>query len=576
MAKGAYIGVAAVTAVCNLCDSPKLTFYLTDNTSTTTQPDDLAAVEMAQCNNCGAVMTPDQIKIEQSSQGTARKIKKGYIGVNTDVPVYDTSTTAITASNISNFFNVVNSPYYFAGSGNTFTSNNKGVNSSTAATLLGALVDMELSFTYSYSSEKDYDKFTLKVGSTAVEDAVSGSTTTKTWSGSVKKGDVIQFTYVKDNSNHGYNDVCTFSNMNVTTNIQTGTVMKSVARKIKKAYIGIGGKARPCWSGGELAYYGTVTPLSVVRSSAAGASVGNYALIAGGYNGSYLNHVDAYDGSLTMHSLDDTISKRTSPMSVSFGNYALFGGGYSGGGSYLGTVYAFDTSLVKTQLPIAGAKAYGAAAVAGSYALFGGGKAKSTSAATDGVYGYSSSLTLVSVPSLSTGRESLAATNIGGYALFGGGTNSGNQYDTVNSFDPSLTTSYITGLSARKYGLAATSVGGYALFGGGYGDSVMYDNQVDAYDKSMTKITATVLSVERSGLATTTVGNYALFGGGTISLGYSDTVDAYDESLTRSTPAALSGGRTSMAAASVGSYALFCGGSSTGIYKDTVDAYTIQ
>lgn len=242
--------------------------------------------------------------------GKARKIRKGYIGVNTDVPVYDTSTTAITASNISNFFNVVNSPYYFAGSGNTFTSNNKGVNSSTAATLLGALVDMELSFTYSYSSEKDYDKFTLKVGSTAVEDAVSGSTTTKTWSGSVKKGDVIQFTYVKDNSNHGYNDVCTFSNMNVTTNIQTGTVMKSVARKIKKAYIGVNGIARLMYYSPDIIDLGSLfSGMTIIESGGRDASTKNRLrlnltdYLSNADNGSYFYLFNIIAGNLSIRKM---------------------------------------------------------------------------------------------------------------------------------------------------------------------------------------------------------------------------------------------------------------------------------
>ena len=38
------------------------------------------------------------------------------------------------------------------------------------------------------------------------------------------------------------------------------------ARKVKKGYIGIGGVARPFLSGGEPAYYGTVTPLSQTTS----------------------------------------------------------------------------------------------------------------------------------------------------------------------------------------------------------------------------------------------------------------------------------------------------------------------
>lgn len=51
--------------------------------------------------------------------------------------------------------------------------------------------------------------------------------------------------------------------------------VSGVARKVKKAYIGIGGKARPCWSGGELTYYGTATELSVARYQHAATTVGN-------------------------------------------------------------------------------------------------------------------------------------------------------------------------------------------------------------------------------------------------------------------------------------------------------------
>ena len=69
------------------------------------------------------------------------------------------------------------------------------------------------------------------------------------------------------------------------------------ARKVKKGYIGVGGVARSFMSGGELAYYGAITDLLHARDSLAGASVGNYALFAGGNSGgssSYKSTVDAY------------------------------------------------------------------------------------------------------------------------------------------------------------------------------------------------------------------------------------------------------------------------------------------
>ena len=77
--------------------------------------------------------------------------KAAYIGIPTAFPVYkeETKTIAITAANVAQYFTVTNGSYYFAGSGNVFTSNNGGVNSSEATTTLTAKVDISsLSFRY--------------------------------------------------------------------------------------------------------------------------------------------------------------------------------------------------------------------------------------------------------------------------------------------------------------------------------------------------------------------------------------------------------------------------------------------
>lgn len=124
---------------------------------------------------------------------------------------------AITAANIADYFTVTNGTYYFAGSGSVFTSNNGGKASSTATTVLTAKQDISvLTFNYSYSSEKSYDRFTLKVGGTTVEDGVSGATTNKTYSGSLAKEQTVEFTYTKDSSQNSNDDKCTFSNMYIT------------------------------------------------------------------------------------------------------------------------------------------------------------------------------------------------------------------------------------------------------------------------------------------------------------------------------------------------------------------------
>ena len=86
----------------------------------------------------------------------------------------------------------------------------------------------------------------------------------------------------------------------------------------------------------------------------------------------------------------------------------------------------------------------------------------------------------------------------------------------------------ITPLSVARYNLAATTVGNYALFGGGSGDAPADKDTVDAYDYTLTRSTPTALSAARYSLAATTVGNYALFGGGFGDAPTNkDTVDAY-------------------------------------------------
>lgn len=142
-------------------------------------------------------------------------LRKGE--VHTAPPTVKEVIVSITAANIADYFTVTNGTYYFAGSGSVFTSNNGGKASSTASTVLTAKQDISvLTFNYSYSSEQSYDRFTLKVGGTTVEDGVSGATTNKTYSGSLAKGRTVEFTYTKDSSQNSNDDKCTFSNMYIT------------------------------------------------------------------------------------------------------------------------------------------------------------------------------------------------------------------------------------------------------------------------------------------------------------------------------------------------------------------------
>ena len=171
--------------------------------------------------------------------------KNVYVGVKTQMP--SVKTVTITGGNISTYFTVVNSSYYFKPASTTstvFTTTNKGVHSSTAQTTLTALMDMtNVSITYSYSSEANYDKFyftkqTSSGTTTNIANGLSGSTTTKTWTGTINKGDILTFKYTKDNSQNRNDDQCTFSNITITVSTGTGGI-KEVARKVKSIYVGV-------------------------------------------------------------------------------------------------------------------------------------------------------------------------------------------------------------------------------------------------------------------------------------------------------------------------------------------------
>lgn len=189
--------------------------------------------------------------------GVARKITKMYESVLTDIPIYgdlvlsDTEVQIQNSITLAKYFSRVDDTYYFSGA-YQLTSTNKGVANSTARTVLTALEDMQVSFNYAYSSEDRYDKFTLIVGDTIVEDNSSGESYTKSYSGTLLKGQNITLQYSKDGSRDSYDDECEIWYIRVRTYIksQTGTESANVAREVIKAYDEVDGVAREYFPGG--------------------------------------------------------------------------------------------------------------------------------------------------------------------------------------------------------------------------------------------------------------------------------------------------------------------------------------
>lgn len=357
-----------------------------------------------------------------------------------------------------------------------------------------------------------------------------------------------------------------------------GDYHASVARNIKKAYIGIGSVARPFWGGGELAYYGAITPLSVVRMFAAATENSNYALFGGGaastMGGVSNSSVDAYNSSLTRSNPSELSSARAYLAASTIGKYSLFGGGIGveANASAKNTLDVYDTSLTKQSSKALSVARYNVEAITnGGYALFAGGTMDGNTTDYATVDAFNSSLTRSKANDLSDARSFAKPAVVGDYAIFAGGQNGQSPYysSVVDAYSSSLTkVASVSALSSVMSDMATATIGGYALFAGGYNGT--YRSSVTVYDASLTRTNPVTLSTARNRMGGVALGGYAIFGGGQ----NSNVVDVFDEKLTRTLGTPLSAARNLICTAIIGNYALF-GGGNTSAGGTVVDAFTI-
>lgn len=192
----------------------------------------------------------------------AKKIKNIYVGVETQVPVYGKKQITFSSENINEFFTVQNnSSYPFHINPSTtnrvgFVPGNLGVNSSTSQIVLTANQDLVVKKIYAqYYTERNYDKINITINAvTILGDASGEDTYESTEIRTLSAGDKITMSYVKDSSNHHPSEAMTniiITCAPITVETITGYETKPVARRIKKVYVGVNGKARLCYSGDE-------------------------------------------------------------------------------------------------------------------------------------------------------------------------------------------------------------------------------------------------------------------------------------------------------------------------------------
>lgn len=311
----------------------------------------------------------------------ARKVSKMYVGVETEVPVYETTTDTNTYN-----FTYDNKALFFGDNSGTTTSNwtistnsnggvklvpnNFGVNSSTATITLTALKDLtNVTIKGIYYTESRCDKITLVAGGTTALNAVSGTSSTLTthYTGNLTTGQTIKFTYTKDSSVDGPSgdaekEKLTYflldcDNITVTTTTQeiVGYEKKPIARKIKKGYLSVDGIARLFYDPTPYRYTGTYTETSVtvndddkpyILLTLTGSGSLNisddveYWMCAAGNKGCYLlNYIESTNGVSGYGGGGGAISSGVLPA----GTYSVTigaGGSDIGGSTNIGTIAA--------------------------------------------------------------------------------------------------------------------------------------------------------------------------------------------------------------------------------------------
>lgn len=525
-------------------------------------------------------------KFYLGKSNAAREVKHLYVGVNGSSPVYGyqnkTVNTQINWGNYPEFFSGTN-PYKCPATSFSSTSG-------TYTATKNMTITINWKIYCSHSNINDDVYVYLKVGSTYVIKYQQSSDYNKsgTWTGVIKSGESISIDIHHDNDGSSDGTFSLSAKYERLEYVQTGVSTGLKARRVRKAYIGKNGVAKPFFSDLRTIVYGgrTNTPLRMSNSKSlngnfgsinnvAGASVGNYAIFAGGDDGqsneyNYSDSVNAYDSSLTAQNIAQlsfssyTDKCRSGMLSGVINNKAVFAGGY-----YLykplfskakiircDDAISYNTSLTQTQLTgLSSAKCNCATANTTNHLIFAGWVNNTSSNTTDA---YDNSLTRRTITALGTARYYLAGASIGEYAIFAGGKDDSTSYSLAECYDAALTKHTLENLSAIRTNFQGASFAGYAVFGGG----TTATPYIDRYNASLTRDTTIALSSSRSNTATGTLGSgmdkRLIFAGGD---NKSTVVDVFDASFTR-TSYSLSVGRTKATIVSVGNYALVAGGGS--------------
>lgn len=349
------------------------------------------------------------------------------------------------------------------------------------------------------------------------------------------------------------------------------------ARRVTTAYVGVNGKARLVYKTiyklGKVKNTQSIAPISQGRDYLASASVGNYALFAGGsdyYVDYYYKIVDAYDSQFT-HTLPDALCTTKYDLTGgNIGNYALIVGGATkpaGAKKTISTstVDVYDISLIRTEgTPLYAGMREGIYASNKKYALFGGGAAGQIGDPGNTIgTAYDNSLIAHKFTTYNMGGQASGAS-VGKYALFVGGLR---YSEYVVAYDETLTKNWIGYTTYQRCDSVGVMTNHYAIFGGN-GD---LDHGVDVYDENLTKLSAADLSYVNAVSCGASLKGFGIFMVGKY-------VQYYDDNLTMQLSENMNEERYNAKAAIAGDYIVVAGGSKAGTSScpTSIDAYTVN
>lgn len=512
-----------------------------------------------------------------------------YIGVHQEAK-NTTINTVLKPEHVGTYVSLTNlGSYGFTqASDGTLTSNNKGVASSKARTMVNfsklateAGYDYDEKFTlkieWAVSSESNYDIFYIVDNTTGKEYVNASGTTNGTLNLTIYPSDILAIRYYKDDSGNSGNDQATFK-MTLSgggVNLPAGDYARRVvsmyigvdglARRVKKGYIGVNNIARMFYATPGLYRIGSIVPLSPIRHGNIADSIGNYAVFSGGdsmkVEGTYWDSkvTEYYNTSLTKTTATSLTYQVSYHSSAHNSSYLFIGGGWNTTAdedettTYRSTMNKYNTSMTKstaTALSSVKARMLTGTTSNNTYAIFAGGNAPSSGTPLSVNY-YNTSATRSTGTALTLKQSQSQGTNAGNYCIFAGGTNS--EYSNnpavnmVFAYNNSMSRTTCTSLSPGREYIASASAGNgqYAIFyGGSYNKREV--TTVDCYNSSLTKINIPKATIARTKCGSATLPNgWAVFlGGEDADYNQPTIVEGYDASLTKTRAEQMLYGRT--------------------------------